>query len=166
MKKKCNRLIGVGLGTIITTSSILGVNSFADIKDITGPLPVITETTTTKEDKTTTETTKVVTTERTTEATTESKTTEITTAEVKSETTTAPIVETSTDPLTEITTVKITESSTETTTKAPEKAATIREYNVTIKIRTKHCHWKRYLLSGTDFKTICMAYFRCKNCYS
>ena len=102
MKKKCNRLIGVGLGTIITTSSILGVNSFADIKDITGPLPVITETTTTKEDKTTTETTKVVTTERTTEATTESKTTEITTAEVKSETTTAPIVETSTDPLTEI----------------------------------------------------------------
>ena len=34
MKKKCNRLIGVGLGTIITTSSILGVNSFADIKDI------------------------------------------------------------------------------------------------------------------------------------
>mgnify|MGYP006889745275 FL=1 len=97
MKKKCNRLIGVGLGTIITTSSILGVNSFADIKDITGPLPVITETTTTKEDKTTTETTKVVTTERTTEATTESKTTEITTAEVKSETTTAPIVETSTD---------------------------------------------------------------------
>ena len=79
MKKKCNRLIGVGLGTIITTSSILGVNSFADIKDITGPLPVITETTITKEDKTTTETTKVVTTERTTEATTESKTTERTT---------------------------------------------------------------------------------------
>ena len=79
MKKKCNRLIGVGLWTIITTSSILGVNSFADIKDITGPLPVITETTITKEDKTTTETTKVVTTERTTEATTESKTTERTT---------------------------------------------------------------------------------------
>ena len=52
MKKKYNRLIGVGLGTIITTSSILGVNSFADIKDITGPLPVITETTITKEEKT------------------------------------------------------------------------------------------------------------------
>ena len=151
MKKKCNRLIGVGLGTIITTSSILGVNSFADIKDITGPLPVITETTTTKEDKTTTETTKVVTTERTTEATTESKTTEITTAEVKSETTTAPIVETSTDPLTEITTVKITESSTETTTKAPEKAATIREYNVTIKL-DETLSLERYLLSGQTSK--------------
>ena len=178
MKKKCNRLIGVGLGTIITTSSILGVNSFADIKDITGPLPVITETTITKEDKTTTETTKVVTTERTTEATTESKTTErtteiatqtpvepitrevqtteattkelsteTTTAEVKSETTTAPTVETSTDPLTEITTVTVSESSTETTTKVPEKKATIREYNVTIKL-DEAMSLEKYLMSG------------------
>ena len=178
MKKKCNRLIGVGLGTIITTSSILGVNSFADIKDITGPLPVITETTITKEDKTTTETTKVVTTERTTEATTESKTTErtteiatqtpvepitrevqtteattkelsteTTTAEVKSETTTAPTVETSTDPLTEITTVTVSESSTETTTKVPEKKATIREYNVTIKL-DEAMSLEKYLMAG------------------
>lgn len=182
MKKKCNRLIGVGLGTIITTSSILGVNSFADIKDITGPLPVITETTTNKDDKTTTETTtKVVTTERTTEATTESKTTEKTTeiatqtpvepitrevqtteattkelttettTEVKPETTTAQAVETSTDPLTEITTVKISESSTETTTKAPEKVATIREYNVTIKL-DEALSLERYLLSGQTSK--------------
>lgn len=178
MKKKCNRLIGVGLGTIITTSSILGVNSFADIKDITGPLPVITETTITKEDKTTTETTKVVTTEKTTEATTESKTTErtteiatqtpvepitrevqtteattkelsteTTTAEVKSETTTAPTVETSTDPLTEITTVTVSESSTETTTKVPEKKATIREYNVTIKL-DEAMSLEKYLMAG------------------
>ena len=178
MKNKCNRLIGVGLGTIITTSSILGVNSFADIKDITGPLPVITETTITKEDKTTTETTKVVTTERTTEATTESKTTErtteiatqtpvepitrevqtteattkelsteTTTAEVKSETTTAPTVETSTDPLTEITTVTVSESSTETTTKVPEKKATIREYNVTIKL-DEAMSLEKYLMAG------------------
>lgn len=178
MKKKCNRLIGVGLGTIITTSSILGVNSFADIKDITGPLPVITETTITKEDKTTTETTKVVITERTTEATTESKTTErtteiatqtpvepitrevqtteattkelsteTTTAEVKSETTTAPTVETSTDPLTEITTVTVSESSTETTTKVPEKKATIREYNVTIKL-DEAMSLEKYLMAG------------------
>lgn len=195
MKKKYNRLIGVGLGTIITTSSILGVNSFADIKDITGPLPVITETTITKEDKTTTETTKVVTTERTTEATTEKKTTEatteketeikttertteiatqtpvepvtrevqtteakteattkelpteITTAEVKSETTTAPTVETSTDPLTEITTVTVSESSTETTTKVPEKKATIREYNVTIKL-DEAMSLEKYLMAG------------------
>lgn len=178
MKKKCNRLIGVGLGTIITTSSILGVNSSADIKDITGPLPVITETTITKEDKTTTETTKVVTTERTTEATTESKTTErtteiatqtpvepitrevqtteattkelsteTTTAEVKSETTTAPTVETSTDPLTEITTVTVSESSTETTTKVPEKKATIREYNVTIKL-DEAMSLEKYLMAG------------------
>ena len=178
MKKKCNRLIGVGLGTIITTSSILGVNSFADIKDITGPLPVITETTITKEDKTTTETTKVVTTEITTEATTESKTTErtteiatqtpvepitrevqtteattkelsteTTTAEVKSETTTAPTVETSTDPLTEITTVTVSESSTETTTKVPEKKATIREYNVTIKL-DEAMSLEKYLMAG------------------
>ena len=178
MKKKCNRLIGVGLGTIITTSSILGVNSFADIKDITGPLPVITETTITKEDKTTTETTKVVTTERTTEATTESKTTErtteiatqtpvepitrevqtteattkelsteTTTAEVKSETTTAPTVETSTDPLTEITTVTVSESSTETTTKVPDKKATIREYNVTIKL-DEAMSLEKYLMAG------------------
>jgi len=178
MKKKCNRLICVGLGTIITTSSILGVNSFADIKDITGPLPVITETTITKEDKTTTETTKVVTTERTTEATTESKTTErtteiatqtpvepitrevqtteattkelsteTTTAEVKSETTTAPTVETSTDPLTEITTVTVSESSTETTTKVPEKKATIREYNVTIKL-DEAMSLEKYLMAG------------------
>lgn len=178
MKKKCNRLIGVGLGTIITTSSILGVNSFADIKDITGPLPVITGTTITKEDKTTTETTKVVTTERTTEATTESKTTErtteiatqtpvepitrevqtteattkelsteTTTAEVKSETTTAPTVETSTDPLTEITTVTVSESSTETTTKVPEKKATIREYNVTIKL-DEAMSLEKYLMAG------------------
>lgn len=197
MKKKYNRLIGVGLGTIITTSSVLGVTSFADISKAEN-LPAITETTT-KEDKTTkttTErTTKAVTTERTTEATTEKKTTEatteketeikttertteiatqtpvepvtrevqtteaeteattkelpteITTAEVKSETTTAPIVETSTDPLTEITTVKITESSTETTTKAPEKKATIREYNVTIKL-DEAMSLEKYLMAG------------------
>lgn len=197
MKKKYNRLIGVGLGTIITTSSVLGVTSFADISKAEN-LPAITETTT-KEDKTTkttTErTTKAVTTERTTEATTEKKTTEATTeketeikttertteiatqtpvepvtrevqtteaeteattkelptetttAEVKSETTTAPTVETSTDPLTEITTVKITESSTETTTKAPEKKATIREYNVTIKL-DEAMSLEKYLMAG------------------
>ena len=197
MKKKCNRLIGVGLGTIITTSSILGVTSFANISKAEN-LPAITETTT-KEDKTTkttTErTTKAVTTERTTEATTEKKTTEatteketeikttertteiatqtpvepvtrevqtteakteattkelpteITTAEVKSETTTAPTVETSTDPLTEITTVTVSESSTETTTKVPEKKATIREYNVTIKL-DEAMSLEKYLMAG------------------
>ena len=201
MKKRYNRLIGVGLGTIITTSSILGVTSFADI-NIAGNLPAVTETTT-KEDKTTkttTErTTKAVTTERTTEATTEKKTTEATTeketeskttertteiatqtpvepvtrevrtteaeteattkelptetttAEVKSETTTAPTVETSTDPLTEITTVTVSESSTETTTKAPEKKATIREYNVTIKL-DEAMSLERYLMSGQTSK--------------
>lgn len=197
MKKKYNRLIGVGLGTIITTSSVLGVTSFADISKAEN-LPAITETTT-KEDKTTkttTErTTKAVTTERTTEATTEKKTTEATTeketeikttertteiatqtpvepvtrgvqtteaeteattkelptetttAEVKSETTTAPTVETSTDPLTEITTVTVSESSTETTTKAPEKKATIREYNVTIKL-DEAMSLEKYLMAG------------------
>lgn len=201
MKKRYNRLIGVGLGTIITTSSILGVTSFADI-NIAGNLPAVTETTT-KEDKTTkttTErTTKAVTTERTTEATTEKKTTEATTeketeskttertteiatqtpvepvtrevrtteaeteattkelptetttAEVKSETTTAPTVETSTDPLTEITTVTVSESSTETTTKPPEKKATIREYNVTIKL-DEAMSLERYLMSGQTSK--------------
>ena len=197
MKKKYNRLIGVGLGTIITTSSVLGVTSFADISKAEN-LHAITETTT-KEDKTTkttTErTTKAVTTERTTEATTEKKTTEatteketeikttertteiatqtpvepvtrevqtteakteattkelpteITTAEVKSETTTAPTVETSTDPLTEITTVTVSESSTETTTKVPEKKATIREYNVTIKL-DEAMSLEKYLMAG------------------
>ena len=197
MKKKYNRLIGVGLGTIITTSSVLGVTSFANISKAEN-LPAITETTT-KEDKTTkttTErTTKAVTTERTTEATTEKKTTEATTeketeikttertteiatqtpvepvtrevqtteaeteattkelptetttAEVKSETTTAPTVETSTDPLTEITTVTVSESSTETTTKAPEKKATIREYNVTIKL-DEAMSLEKYLMAG------------------
>ena len=197
MKKKYNRLIGVGLGTIITTSSVLGVASFADISKAEN-LPAITETTT-KEDKTTkttTErTTKAVTTERTTEATTEKKTTEATTeketeikttertteiatqtpvepvtrevqtteaeteattkelptetttAEVKSETTTAPTVETSTDPLTEITTVTVSESSTETTTKVPEKKATIREYNVTIKL-DEAMSLEKYLMAG------------------
>lgn len=197
MKKKYNRLIGVGVGTIITTSSVLGVTSFANISKAEN-LPAITETTT-KEDKTTkttTErTTKAVTTERTTEATTEKKTTEATTeketeikttertteiatqtpvepvtrevqtteaeteattkelptetttAEVKSETTTAPTVETSTDPLTEITTVTVSESSTETTTKAPEKKATIREYNVTIKL-DEAMSLEKYLMAG------------------
>ena len=197
MKKKYNRLIGVGLGTIITTSSVLGVTSFANISKAEN-LPAITETTT-KEDKTTkttTErTTKAVTTERTTEATTEKKTTEATTeketeikttertteiatqtpvepvtrevqtteaeteattkelptetttAEVKSETTTATTVETSTDPLTEITTVTVSESSTETTTKAPEKKATIREYNVTIKL-DEAMSLEKYLMAG------------------
>ena len=197
MKKKYNRLIGVGLGTIITTSSVLGVTSFANISKAEN-LPAITETTT-KEDKTTkttTErTTKAVTTERTTEATTEKKTTEatteketeikttertteiatqtpvepvtrevqtteakteattkelpteITTAEVKSETTTAPTVETSIDPLTEITTVTVSESSTETTTKVPEKKATIREYNVTIKL-DEAMSLEKYLMAG------------------
>lgn len=185
------------MGTIITTSSVLGVASFADISKAEN-LPAITETTT-KEDKTTkttTErTTKAVTTERTTEATTEKKTTEATTeketeikttertteiatqtpvepvtrevqtteaeteattkelptetttAEVKSETTTAPTVETSTDPLTEITTVTVSESSTETTTKVPEKKATIREYNVTIKL-DEAMSLEKYLMAG------------------
>ena len=73
MKKKYNRLIGVGLGTIITTSSVLGVTSFANISKAEN-LPAITETTT-KEDKTT-----KTTTERTTKATTE-KETEIKTTE-------------------------------------------------------------------------------------
>lgn len=190
MKKKYNRLIGVGLGTVIATSSVLGVTSFANINNDTEPLPVTTETTTTKENKTTKATTERTTelttekktTEATTERETESKTverttevvtqtyvepitreiqtteaetetttkelsTETTTVETKSETTTAQTVETTTDPLTEITTVTVTESSTETTTKAPEKKATIREYNVAIKL-DEALSLEKYLLAG------------------
>ena len=93
MKKKYNRLIGVGLGTIITTSSVLGVTSFADISKAEN-LPAITETTT-KEDKTT-----KTTTERTTKATTE-KETEIKTTERTTEAATEKKTEAATEKETE-----------------------------------------------------------------
>lgn len=146
MKKKYNKWISLGLGTVVATSTVLGVPALAYDDDIDVQIPpygITTETTTkktettTKKAETTTKraetTTKVVTTERTTEATTEKRTKQTTKQVTTERTTETPVRERTTEATTKV--VLIEPLVTEITTKEVETEQTTKE--VTTQATTK-----------------------------